>query len=157
MKYLIRALLMFAALFVVLSCDKEDDPLKDKLKFKVTLHVTGENLAGLGAEMSYTSVRNTLTDPKPGPNGRETYGAQVDATYDLGEFGFYDQLVATIAMRNVTCTARPPANSRLRLDVLIDGVLFDRVELNGATPGTISCSQPYWLATIDSNGDDWDD
>lgn len=157
MKLLFRVLLLLLPLFVLPGCDKDDDPLKDKLRFKVTLRVTGENLAGLGAEMDYTSVRNTLTDPKPGPTGRDTYALRADGTYDLGEFGFYDQLAATIAMRNVTCTARPPANSRLKLEILVNGVLYDRVELNGASPGTISCSQPYWLVTTSSDGDDWDD
>ncbi|UYZ57420.1 hypothetical protein [Hymenobacter latericus] len=156
MKQLLRApLLVLLVLALLASCD--DDPLKDKVKYTVALRVTGQNLAGLGAEMHYTSVRNTTTNPQPGPSGHYTYAVRADSTYNLGEFGWYDHLDAAIALRNVSCSSalQPAANSWLKLEMLVNGRVVDRVELNSASRNTVTCA-PYWLIGMGAEGDDWD-
>ncbi|GAA4373146.1 hypothetical protein [Hymenobacter koreensis] len=162
MKPLLRLPLWLLTAFILLVSCKKEDPLKGKLRYKVEVRVTGENLTGLGAEMSYTSIRNTLTDPKPGPSAQYSYATRVSETYELGEFGMYDALEVTLAMRNVTCNnaAQLGPNSWLRAEILANGLVIDRVELNSASARNLSCTAPY-LALValagGSGGDGWDD
>ena len=158
MKLLFRFSLLLLLLAGLTAC-KKDDPLKGKLRYKVALHVTGENLGGLGAGMEYSSVRSTLTDPHPGPSGRDAYAVRVDSTYSLGEFGWYDTIEASIFMRNVNCNAatHPGPGSWLKLEMLVNGVVIDRAELNSASTRNLSCAAPYLVLALASGGSDWDD
>ncbi|RAK65805.1 hypothetical protein DLM85_13890 [Hymenobacter edaphi] len=155
---------MLLTLVLLAGCGKDDDPLKGKLRYKVQVHVTGENLTGLGAEMSYATVRNTLTDPKPGPSGRDAYATRVDTTYELGEYGAYDALEVTLALRNVTCqnaATQLGANSYLKAEIRANGLKIDEVKLDRTSARTISCSAatPYLVLVggVGGSGGDWDD
>ncbi|GAB2958425.1 hypothetical protein GCM10027048_26740 [Hymenobacter coalescens] len=164
MKLLLRYSLVLVALTVLLtSCKK--DPLKGKLRYKIELRVKGENLGGLGAGMEYSSVLNPNTNLRPGPSGQDTYALLADSTYSLGEFGWYDVVDAKIFMRNVTCNnaTRPGPNSWLRMEMLVNGLVIDRVELNSDSPRSMNCASPPYampylgVAVLASSGSDWDD
>ncbi|MCC3158773.1 hypothetical protein LJ737_16130 [Hymenobacter sp. 15J16-1T3B] len=164
MKFSFRfPLLLLLVVGLLAGCSKDDDPLKGKLRYKVQVRVRGENLTGLGAEMSYATVRNTLTDPKPGPSGRDTYAVRADTIYELGEYGAYDALEVTLAMRNVTCqnaATQLGANSYLKAEILANGLKIDEVELNRTAARTISCSATPYLVLVGGvggSGGDWDD
>jgi hypothetical protein len=166
MKQILRfPLLLLLLLGVGLAgCDDDDDPLKGKLRYAVTLHVTGENLTGLGAGMEYTTVRNTLTNPHPGPNGQGTYATRVDTTYQLGEYGAYDLLEVKLFMRNLNCqnaAAQLGPNRWLKAEIRANGLLVDKLELNQTTVGQANCNTlipyPVLLVGVGGAGGGWDD
>ncbi|GAA4370518.1 hypothetical protein GCM10023185_45060 [Hymenobacter saemangeumensis] len=140
---------------LALKCEKDD--IVKANRFEITVRVTGTHLDGLGAEMHVSSVLNVL-NPTTGPTLTYSYGSSVSQTYTLGTFGIQDQFTAVVAFRNVTCNSslQPATDSRLRLEVLANGVLVNVVELApGSRSGSFSCS-PYWINTTVGNGDDWD-
>lgn len=165
MKLFLRFPLLLLLTFSVLlmSCD-DDDPLKGKLRYEVTLRVTGENLTGLGAGMEYATVRNTLTNPHPGPSGQGAYATRVDTTYKLGEYGAYDLLEVKLFMRNLNCqnaAAQLGPNRWLKAEIRANGLLVDKLELNQTTVGQASCNSlipyPVLLVGVGGAGGGWDD
>lgn len=152
---------LWLLLLPLAACQDKLEELEDATRFEVTLRVKGENLTGLGAEMDYVSTRNTLTKPEVGPSGRYTYAVAVDTTYQLGEFGVYDDVLATIALRKATCDAatHPRPGSYLKLDMLVNGVVYDTETLSSTSGTQVTCS-PYWGIGVGPSADgdsDWDD
>lgn len=148
-------------LLTATSCQDEVEKLNDTVQFKVELRVKGEKLQGLGAGMEYTTTRDTNTaTPKTEPTVRYTYATAVDTTYQLGDYSLYDNLAATISMNQVTCatTPKPSIGSYLRLDILVNGKVYETKMLGGAALPPSVCS-PYWLILMGpaASGDDWDD
>ncbi|RSK42533.1 hypothetical protein [Hymenobacter perfusus] len=148
-------------LLAATGCQDEVEKLNDTVQFKVALRVKGEKLQGLGAGMEYTTIRDTNTaSPKTEPTVRYTYSAAVDTTYQLGDYALYDNLAATISMNQVTCATmpKPSIGSYLRLDILVNGKLYETKMLGGAALPPSVCS-PYWLILMGpaASGDDWDD
>ncbi|MCR5887037.1 hypothetical protein LRS06_04445 [Hymenobacter sp. J193] len=152
---------LWLALLPLAACQDKLDELEDATRFTVALRVKGENLSGLGAEMHYVSTRSTLTNPQAGPSGHYTYAAAADTTYQLGEFGVYDDVLATIALRTATCDAatHPRPGSYLKLDMLVNGVVYDTETLSSTSGAQVTCS-PYWGIGVGPSADgdsDWDD
>ncbi|QIX62538.1 hypothetical protein HER32_15670 [Hymenobacter sp. BT18] len=152
---------LWLALLPLAACQDKLEELKDATRFSVALRVKGENLTGLGAEMDYVSTRNTLTKPEAGPSGHHTYAISADTTYQLGEFGVYDDVLATIVLRKATCdaTTHPRPGSYLKLDMLVNGVVYDTETLSSTSGAQVTCT-PYWTISVGptSDGDsDWDD
>ncbi len=159
-QFLVRwaSLLTLIALAPLTSCE-EDTDITSSLKYTIKLRVTGENLTDLGAEMRYTSLRNTLAaSPAAGPTRTKTYTNSADSTYNVGEFGFYDRVEAIIALKSATCnaTTHPRSSSFLRLEMLVNDRIVLREELNSASAQRVTCS-PYWTITTTTDGDDWDE
>ena len=128
-------------------------------KFEVKVRVTGENLAGLGAEIKAESRRNVL-NPITGPSLSHTYAAAVSQTYDLGTFGLQDDATISAFFTNVTCSSavQPASNSRLKVELLINNRAVNTIELSPTSRNMtgFSCS-PFWVITTVGSGDDWDD
>lgn len=148
-------------LLTATSCQDEVEKINDTVQFKVALRVKGEKLQGLGAGMEYTTTRDTNTSsPKTEPTVRYTYPVAVDTTYQLGDYSLYDNLAATISMNKVTCTTtpKPGSGSYLRLDILVNGKVYETQTLGGTAPQPSVCA-PFWLILMGpaASGDDWDD
>lgn len=148
-------------LLAATGCQDEVEKLNDTVQFKVALRVKGEKLQGLGAGMEYTTTRDTNTaSPKTEPTVRYAYPVAVDTTYQLGDYSLYDNLAATISLNQVTCatTPKPGIGSYLRLDILVNGKVYETKMLGGAALPPSICS-PYWLILMGpaASGDDWDD
>ncbi|MBT9393928.1 hypothetical protein KLP40_12210 [Hymenobacter sp. NST-14] len=148
-------------LLAATGCQDEVEKLNDTVQFKVALRVKGEKLPGLGAGMEYTTTRDTNTpSPQTEPTVRYTYAAAVDTTYELGDYSLYDNLAATISMNKVACATlpKPGSGSYLRLDILVNGKVYETKTLGGAAPAPTVCS-PFWLILMGpaASGDDWDD
>lgn len=142
------------------SCQDEVEKLNETVQFKVALRVKGVQLQGLGAEMEYTPTRNTNTTPKTESTVRYTYPVAVDTTYQLGNYGPYDDLAASISMHKVNCATipKPGAGSYLRMEILVNGKVFETQTLGGTAPPPSVCS-PFWLILMGpgASGDEWDD
>lgn len=152
MKYLSRATLLPLLTAIMLSgCEKEK-----MLQARIELRVRGENLTGLGAEMSYTSLRDAYDQPQPGPSGQYSYAVRADTTYNLGDFNIDDTMEAHISLRNASCATTLRPDSWLRLETLANGVVIKRIELNAAARSWVSCA-PYWTMSTTSSSGDWDD
>lgn len=148
-------LLLLLLPLLALKCKKDD--IAKVNQFAVTVRATGEHLDGLGAEIQVDSRLNVL-NPSAGPSLTHSYPTNVSQTYLLGTFGLQDDVTITVAFRNVTCTStvRPASNSRLKIELLANGVAVNTLELTPAPRGgSFSCS-PYWLDTTVGSGSDWD-
>lgn len=148
-------LLLLALPLLSLKCD--DDNIIMPPQFEVTIRVTGEHLDGLGAELNVSSTRNLL-NPSAGPTLTYSYDASISQTYTLGPFGLQDQVIASAAFRNVTCSSslRPATDSKLLVEVLANGLVVGRAELTPSSSGGSFVCSPYWLVTTVGEGDDWD-
>ena len=150
------SLLLLMLPLLALKCDKEE--IINANRFDVKVRVTGDNFAGLGAEMKVNSRRNVL-NPSPGPSLTYSYPASVNQTYDLGTFGIQDDVTLNASFTNVTCTStvQPASNTKLKVELLVNGLVVNVVELtpNSRNSSGFSCS-PYWLVTTVGSGDDWD-
>ena len=153
---IISAFLLLLLPLLSLKC-KEDDIVKAN-QFAVTVRVTGENLGGLGAEIQADSRLNVF-NPKAGPSLKYSYGTAVSQTYELGTFGLQDDVTISALFRNVSCSSavQPASNSKLKVELLIRGLVVNVIELTPASPKSsgFSCT-PFWLVTTVSSGDDWD-
>ncbi|WP_035561178.1 hypothetical protein [Hymenobacter sp. IS2118] len=149
-------LLLLLLPLLALKCDKED--VIKANQFDVKVRVTGDNLFGLGAEMKVESRRNVL-NPKAGPSLSKAFSTSINQTYDLGTFGIQDDVTISALFRQVTCNSmvQPVANTKLKVELLVNGVVLNVVELTPASKNTsgFSCN-PFWLATTIGSGDDWD-
>ncbi len=149
-------LLLLLLPLLALKCDKEE--VVKANQFDVKVRVTGDNFAGLGAEMKVNSRRNVF-NPTPGPSLSYSFPTSVNQTYDLGTFGIQDDVTISAAFTNVTCnsTVQPVSNTKLKVELLINGTVLNVVELtpNSRNSSGFSCS-PYWLVTTVGSGDDWD-
>jgi len=159
MKTYYRALSAFLLLLlplVALKCKKED--IVNANQFDVKVRVTGENLTGLGAEIKVESRRNVV-NPTAGPSLAHGYTVSVNQTYDLGTFGVQDDVTISAFFTNVTCSSsvQPASNSKLKVELLINGWVANTIELSPASRNMagFSCS-PFWLITTVGRGDDWD-
>ncbi|QNH60750.1 hypothetical protein [Hymenobacter sediminicola] len=119
MKYL--STLLFA-LATLVSCSKDSKKEDPEPKYHITVHVTGQNLAGLNTSARITSTYDFAgvnNQTGPGPGYTEAYStATVDKTYDLGEFGAYDLVEVQL-----TYPATRPTGTVLKADILVDGVV----------------------------------
>lgn len=159
MKTYYRSLALLLVLLLpllALKC-KKDDIVKAN-QFDVKVRVTGDNFAGLGAEVKVESRLNVL-NPKPGPSLSYSFPTSVNQTYDLGTFGIQDDVSISASFTNVTCTStvQPVGNTKLKVELLVNGLAVNVIELSPASRNTtgFSCS-PFWLITTVGSGNDWD-
>jgi hypothetical protein len=152
----IFAFLLLLLPLLGLKCEKDD--IVKANQFDVKVRVTGDNFYGLGAEVKVDSRRNVL-NPSPGPSLRETYPTSINHTYSLGTFGVQDDVTISALFANVTCsgTVQPVSNTKLKVELLVNGRVVNTIELSPASRNMtgFSCS-PYWLITTAGSGDDWD-
>ena len=99
----------------------------------VQVRVIGQNLDGLGAELSVRSVLNW--SPRvynPGPGFTEKFSKSVNEKYTVGTFGGRDYVEASISFKNVAFhnNTRPPANAHLRVEIITDGKVGERTRLD---------------------------
>lgn len=159
MKTYYRPLAWLLALLLpllALKCKKED--VTKLNQFEVKVRVTGDNLGGLGAEVKAESRLNVL-NPKTGPSLSYRFPTSVNQTYDLGTFGIQDDVTISASFANVTCTStvQPVSNTKLKVELIANGLVVNTIELSPASRNTMgfSCS-PFWLVTTIGSGDDWD-
>ena len=159
MKKTYRSLALLLVLLLpllALKCNKDD--IVRANQFEVKVRVTGDNLAGLGAEMKAESRLNVL-NPKAGPSLRFSFATSASQTYDLGTFGIQDDVTISAAFANATCTGtvQPASNTKLKVELLVNGLVVNVLELSPASRNMsgFSCS-PFWLITTVGSGDDWD-
>lgn len=99
----------------------------------VQVRVTGQNLAGLGAELV---VRSSLNwNPRtfnPGPGFTKSIGNSVNETYTVGTFGPRDYVEASVAFKNVAFhnNTRPPAGAHLWVEIITDGKGGEKTRLD---------------------------
>ena len=141
---------------LALKC-KKDDVVRAN-QFEVKVRVTGDNLAGLGAEMKAESRLNVL-NPIAGSSLRFSFTTSVSQTYDLGTFGIQDDVSISAAFANATCTStvQPASNTKLKVELLVNRFVMNVIELSPASRNTSGFSgSPFWLITTVGSGDDWD-
>jgi len=87
----------------------------------VQVRVIGQNMSGLGAELSVRSVLDWDQGHNPGPTLYKAFGDKISETYTIGTFGRMDYVEASISFKNVLVDNRPPVNSQLRVEIITDG------------------------------------
>lgn len=148
--------LLFALLVLVMascSSDSKDDP--QPVTHKVEVRVTGQDLAGLGAELKVTSQLDFAKASKAGPGYTEVFGSSVSKTIKIGDFGTYDLIESLVMFKNVTRTSslRPSSTSRLKLEILADGKVIETTELNASATGWKVRYEPYLVGGADLETD----
>lgn len=156
--YPLRYLIMLLVLPLLLgSCSKDDEAAPSTaVQHKIQVRVTGENLSGLGAELHVKSTLNFINGPfVAGPGLHETYATSITRTYDLGTFGKEDIIEAQVMFRNVTKNGavQPSATSRLKLELIADGVVKENTELNKSASGWKVQYNPYLVGGADLETD----
>lgn len=136
----LRYLIMLLMLPLLLgSCSKEDaDATPAVVQHKIQVRVTGESLSSLGAELHVKSTLNFIKGPYlTGPALNEAFSTSISKTYDLGAFGKEDIIEGLIVFKNVTrtSTTQPSAATRLKLEMIADGVVIESTELNKSGKG----------------------
>ncbi|WP_324674220.1 hypothetical protein [Hymenobacter sp. GOD-10R] len=99
----------------------------------VQVRVMGQNLDGLGAELSVRSVLDwSPRSYKPGPTLSRNFDKSINETYTIGTFGEKDYVEASISFKNVMFhnNIRPSANTQLRVEIITDGKVGEKTRLD---------------------------
>ncbi|GAA4393610.1 hypothetical protein [Hymenobacter koreensis] len=142
----LRIILYLMAGLSLAGCGKKEEPKPAPKSYAVSLRVTGQNLQGLGADISYATAKNHIRGPYgAGPTGTEAFAATASKTFDLGRLGPEDLVEGYVNFRNVraTTTPRPPATAVLKMEIIVDGRVHSTGQITGAGPAPGSGYNPH--------------
>jgi len=148
--------------FILLSCWsyagsalKETPPLAKHL---VEVRVTGQNLTGLGADLTVRSVLNWKQGYHPGQGFTQTFtGASINQTYKVGYFEATDYVEAAIAFQQVTrdSAVQPAVGAFLKVEILTDGKVSETTQLDANAKGWKVEYDPHLRAIVSVDAHQW--
>ena len=153
-----KATLLLASLALVLgSCSKSktDDPPPKAVSHHIEARVTGTDLAGMSASLLVTERLDFINGGKPKVVFAESYGSNVSKTVDVGMYGAADLISAEVSFQAVTATGptQPRSTTRLKLEIIADGVVKETTELNQSKTGWKVRYAPHLLGAAEVETD----
>ncbi|WP_324680408.1 hypothetical protein [Hymenobacter sp. GOD-10R] len=146
----------------LLSCWSYASPTPNRTplvaKHLVEVRITGQNLVGLGAELTVRSVLNWKQGYNPGHSFTQSFTeANVSQTYKVGNFDATDYVEAAITLKNVTRDSRiqPAVNSFLKIEIITDGKVGETTQLDANAKGWKVEYDPHLRAIVSVDAHQW--